>query len=393
MDWLCLEAEVRRDFWDKAVRGYTGVALAPLLGISSATLSNYEAGRHSPTPYHFSRITQILYFKPEFFRCELVRTSSSQVSFARSRSSRNQILWRRAEHRRVWVRDVVRYLAGYLRLPECDVPAPEADCDWRQASFDAIESLALMARSEWNLSNGPISNVTLLCEQHGVIVGMFPLGSESLDAFSVWDQTDGRPYLMLGEDGQSAFRTRFNVCHELGHLVMHRYVTAADLNDRRSFNLIEQQANRFSMAFLIPAENFRNEIHLPTLDAHRVLKPRWKASVKLMIQRTEDLGLADDDYVRRLHINYNRRDWNDQEPYDDEVAVETPIMLRRAFEALIARKVVDSNQIQSALPFNRDELEQLVRLPAGYLDIFQEENDVWGFLGDLTSDFPGPEDG
>ena len=217
---------------------------------------------------------------------------------------------------------------------------------------------------------------------------MFRFGSDSLDAFSMWDRVDGRPYMALGADGQSAFRTRFNVCHELAHLVMHRNVTSKDLSDRQTFNLVEQQAHRFAAAFLVPAESFVKDLNVPTLDALRVLKTRWKASVKMLIHRTHSLGLVDDDYARRLYINYNRRGWNDREPYDDDVAVETPIMVRHAFQALVDREMVVRSQVQADLPFNQDELEELASLPVGYFDELSEDGDMWGFLDGLTTDFP-----
>ena len=366
----------------------TSVALASRLNLSPATLTHYERGRHTPTPYHFAQIAEALNFRPEFFLRELELNTPEQVSFARSRSAATRGMFRRAEHRRVWMREIVEYLAQFLPLPDPDIPCPSSGFDWRSADDYDIEALAADVRARWNLTSGPISNVTLLSEKHGVIAVMFRFGSDSLDAFSTWDSVDGRPYMALGADGQSAFRTRFNVCHELGHLVMHRQVTSKDLSDRQTFNLIEQQAHRFAAAFLVPAESFVKDLNIPTLDALRVLKTRWKASVKMLIHRTHSLGLVDDDYARRLYINYNRRGWNDREPYDDDVAVETPIMVRHAFKALVDREMVVRSQVQADLPFNRDELEELASLPKGYFNESLEDEDMWGFLDSLTTDFP-----
>ena len=369
----------------------TSVALAGRIGISPGTLTHYERGRHTPTPYHFAQIAEVLNFRPEFFLHELELNAPNQVSFARSRAAATRGMFRRAEHRRVWMREIVGYLAQFLPLPEPDIPSPNSGFDWRSASAADLEALAADVRAQWKLTNGPISNVTLLSEKHGVIAVMFRFGSDSLDAFSTWDRVDGRPYMALGADGQSAFRTRFNVCHELGHLVMHRQVTTEDLSDRQTFNLIEQQAHRFAAAFLVPAESFVKDLNVPTLDAIRVLKTRWKASVKMLIHRTHSLGLVDDDYARRLYINYNRRGWNDREPYDDGVTVEAPIMVRQAFQALVDRNIVARSQVPADLPFNQIELEELANLPEGYFNELPEGGDVWGFLDRLTVDFPGQQ--
>ena len=372
----------------RAIREMTSVSLASRIGISPATLTHYGRGRHTPTPYHFAQIAKALDFKPEFFLRPLEQSVPEQVSFARSRSTATRTMYRRAEYRRVWMRDIVGYLAQFLPLPEPDIPTPDLDFDWRSVSTDNIETLASEVRAHWNLTSGPISNVTLLSEKHGVIAVRFPFGSDALDAFSTWDRVDGRPYMALGADGQSAVRTRFNVCHELAHLVMHRSVTAREMSERSNFNLIEQQAHRFAAAFLVPASSFVNDLKTPTLDALLVLKPRWKASVKMLIHRTHDLGLIDEDYARRLYINYNRRGWNLSEPYDEDLAVESPVMVRHAFQALVDREIVVRAQVPADLPFNQDELEQLAGLPPGYFDDLPEDSDVWGFLDSLTADFP-----
>ena len=372
----------------RAIREMTSVALASRIGISPATLTHYERGRHTPTPHHFAQIAEALDCKPEFFLRPLEQTATDQVSFARSRSAATRTMYRRAEYRRVWMRDIVGYLAQFLELPEPNIPVPDHDFDWRSISPDNIENLANEVRAHWKLTSGPISNVTLLSEKHGVIAVRFPFGSAALDAFSTWDRVDGRPYMALGADGQSAARTRFNVCHELAHLVMHRNVTPNDLSERSNFNLIEQQAHRFAAAFLVPASSFIKDLKTPTLDALRVLKPRWKASVKMLIYRTHHLGLIDEDYARRLYINYNRRGWNLSEPYDEDLAVESPVMVRHAFQALVNREITIRAQILTDLPFNQDELEQLAGLPPGYFDDSPEDSDVWSFLDSLTTDFP-----
>ena len=99
----------------------TSVALASRLGISPATLTHYERGRHTPTPYHFSQIAEALNFRPEFFLRGLEPRASDQVSFARSRSAATRGMFRRAEHRRVWMREIVGYLSQFLPLPEPDI--------------------------------------------------------------------------------------------------------------------------------------------------------------------------------------------------------------------------------------------------------------------------------
>ena len=107
-----------------------------------------------------------------------------------------------------------------------------------------------------------------------------------------------------------------------------------------------------------------------------------------------NLGRIDDDYARRLYINYNRRGWTVSEPYDENLAVESPVMVRHAYQALVDREIVVRAQVPADLLFNQDELEQLDGLPLEYFDDLPQDGDVWGFLDSLTTDFPSrPSDG
>ena len=173
---------------------------------------------------------------------------------------------------------------------------------------------------------------------------------------------------MLGDDGQSAYRTRFNVCHELGHLILHKDVLPAEFNDRRYFQVAESQADRFAAALLTPAEAFSPNVATPSLESFRTLKARWRVSIKMMIHRARELNIINQKEARRYYINYNRRGWNRQEPLDSDTEVETPRLVRQAVEVIVEHSLLEPSQIESALPFNRVDIEQLASLPIGYLD-------------------------
>ena len=253
-------------------------------------------------------------------------------------------------------------------LPTPNVPTELGDVEWLGIGEAEIETIARNTRRYWKLGDGPISNMTLLLENQGVIVTLMSMNANNLDAFSIWDSVDNRPYIVLGSDTQSAFRTRFNVCHELAHLILHQRVSPLEFNDQRYFKLIEAQADRFAGAFLAPAETFSPAIAVPTLEVFRTLKPKWRISIKMMIHRAQELNLIDQEEARRLYINYNRRGWNRQEPLDNEEALEEPRLVKRVFEAVIDNEVIQRAQITAALPFNPEDIEQLAALPYGYLD-------------------------
>lgn len=353
----------------REARQLTATALAELIGVTTSAISSYEKDHNSPSADVLEKISTQLRLKTEFFLRPMEDESitASETIFERSKSTATKATRLRARHRRIWLRESLQYLTGFVKLPEPDVPDLGEGRNWMVASGEKIELAALTTRQHWRLGEGPISNVTLLTENNGVIVTSFAMNAANLDAFSTWDPVDGRPYIVLGNDGQSAFRTRFNVCHELAHLVLHRNVTPTEFEDKNLFKIIETQADKFAAAFLTPASTFSQELRRPSLDGLRALKPRWKTSIKQMIHRAQDLDIISREEARNLYINYNRRRWNIQEPLDDAQDIEEPVFVRRVFEAVIENGVIERSQLAAALPFNTDEIEELAGLPYGYL--------------------------
>jgi Zn-dependent peptidase ImmA (M78 family) len=65
-----------------------------------------------------------------------------------------------------------------------------------------------------------------------------------------------------GADQGSNSRKLFNLAHEVGHLVLHN---AIEVNSR-DLDRMENQANRFAEAFLLPRRMFAREIANTTID-------------------------------------------------------------------------------------------------------------------------------
>ena len=355
---------------DREARQLTGLVLAEMTGVTAASISAYENGHASPSPEVLDRISSSLNFKTAFFFREEdpLAAVARQTVFERSKSSTTKATRRRAGIQRKWLRENLQYLSQFIKLPSPMVPDTQRDFDWLACSPEDIESVAKTIRRAWNLGDGPISNATQLVENNGIITTLIAMNGSGLDAFSVWDAIDGRPYIALNSNVQSAFRTRFSVCHELGHLVIHRGLSPNEFENRNYFKLVETQADRFASAFLTPAETFSPEIAIPSLDTFRRLKSRWRVSIKMMIHRAEDLNIINREEARRLYINYNRRGWHKQEPLDDSYSIEEPKLARRAFELVIDNSLIDRSQIGADSPFNVEDIERLANLPIGYLD-------------------------
>src|SRR5439155_14410703 len=161
-----------------------------------------------------------------------------------------------------------------------------------------------------------------------IIVAHSELGCEALDSFSEW--AGDTPYIFLGAEKTCAVRARFNLGHELGHLILHRRVDEKHVryipSDHRK---MEEQAHRFAGAFLLPAKSFGRDVYAVTLEALRSLKPKWKVAIGALLKRAEHLGFISERQLQRTWIAYSRRGWRSREPLDDEIE-EAPPAARRS---------------------------------------------------------------
>jgi Zn-dependent peptidase ImmA (M78 family) len=312
------------------------------------------------------RIEDILNLPPKFF-LRPVLDNGNGIIFYRSRASATKTQCARAQRRHDWWKEIVEYLRGFVRFPVPNLPAFELPDDPNAISNDAIESLAQKTREFWRLGDAPIDNCCWLLENQGAIVTYGQLGSETLDSFSEWDTASGTPFVFLGSEKDSAVRSRLNTAHELGHLVLHRQISAHHHDNPADHKRMEQQANDFASAFLLPARAFAMEMHAPTLDSFRRLKRKWKISIGAMIIRSEKLGFTSDLEVRRMWIALARKGWRTHEPLDDELEMEEPKLCFNAMDLLLREGVLTKAAILGQGFASQADIETLMCLPQGYL--------------------------
>ncbi len=357
----------------REARQVSGVALAAMLGVTRASISNYEKGWQSPSPEILTRLSQVLNLKPSFFTTPMPSEQGGSALFWRSLAAATASARRSGEVRLEWLLEIVGYLRRFVSLPTVNFPPSLVSSELTELPGEDIERIAEDARRYWGLGDGPISDVTLLAENNGAVIARCDLGSDALDAFSRWYWSSGVPFVFLGTGRSASARDRFNLAHELGHLLLHRYLPQKGIGRLERHKEVEAQAHRFAGAFLLPAGRFQDELFSLSLDAFLVLKADWNVSVGAMIQRVADLGIATDDQVRRLWINYNRRGWRRKEPLDDETPPEDPRVLRRAVEMLVNAGVRTRAQIAGSFSISTNDFEELVGLPHGYLEGQQPE--------------------
>lgn len=348
----------------REARSMSGAALGELAGVSRAAISQYERGEQTPSPMVLQRIADAMNLPQQHFLATIHRVDAPV--FYRSFASALKRSRLRAERRLEWLQEIVDHLGSSIEFPVLNVPDLSSP-DVLQLTGDEIDDIATKVRRHWGLGDGPISNMVRLAENNGVVTARQFLDSDRLDAFSYWPDHEKHPLVVLSTDKECAVRSRFDLAHELGHLVLHRHIRSKQLTSKVDFKQIELQANRFAGAFLLPAKSFLGELYSLTLDAFLAQKKRWSTSVALMVRRCEDLGVLNEDLAHRLWINLGRRGWRRREPLDDELEIEQPLFLTRCFELLISTGPTARDALLSELPWSAPEIEELVGLPQGLL--------------------------
>lgn len=350
----------------REARGLTATSLSALVGVSRQAISQYENGSVTPGPDVMESMSSVLNLPIAYFLRPAPVSETAPVYY-RSISTATSSSRTRGLRRYDWLFEIVDHLRQFVELPTVNLPDVGVPEDPLAIGDDLIEQAATDVRRFWGLGDGPISNVVWLLENQGVIIARDAFGTENIDAFSVLSARDSTPYILLGADKGSAARSRLDVAHELGHIILHRHLSPSLIRHRSHHALLERQAFRFAGAFLLPAESFASNLYVVNLDALRTLKPTWIVSIGAMIKRADDLSLLSPDQVRRLWISYARRGWRKREPLDDEIPVEMPRLLKRAFQMVFDEGIESpADVLGAAVPLAPTDIAELTGLSPYY---------------------------
>jgi len=104
---------------------------------------------------------------------------------------------------------------------------------------------------------------------------------------------------------------------------------------------VEAQAHRFAAAFLMPADQIRDELPSKADWVHLIaLKQRWQVSINALLRRANDLDIMSNSTYTQAMRTISTRGWRTDEP-GDLGAPEAPRFLTRAVK--VAR--VDSTTL------------------------------------------------
>ncbi len=242
-------------------------------------------------------------------------------------------------------------------------------------SFDDAENAAGALRSEWELGDEPIPSLTQMAEANGVIVIEWDRPTARFDGLSGWCG-DNIPVIVTKAD-VDLDRKRFNLAHELGHLIMN---VPDDMPDEQ----VERLANRFAGALLVPQDAARRELGQRRTSVSfaefGVLKRRYGLSMQGWMYRARDLAIVTPALAHLFWLEVSRRGWRKSEPYPiscDEELTQLDEMILQASKT----ELVSDDRVLQALP-HYEFAEPVVETDeypttTEFLDMSEEEQDYW----------------
>lgn len=273
----------------REARGLKKRELASLVSLSDKVVGEHEAGKRTISEKSARIYSEALQFPLSFFQGDDIEKLSSEMVNFRALSKMSV---RNREKVLSGASIVVDLFDSWIRRA-FTVPNPDIPDFFENASVGSEEELSFDLRLRWGLAEAPIKNMIHLMEYHGIRVYTLPDSSRESDAFSFW--LDGVPYIFF-DNNKTAERARFDIAHELGHLVMHKHLPTNHCRD------LESEANRFASFFLMPKSAFWvTAKDCCTMSMIIQRKKYWNVSAMAFIYRLKSQGIISDWTARQFN--------------------------------------------------------------------------------------------
>lgn len=296
-------------------RGLSQADVAQAAGLDQGHYSRLERGflNGTPTDPTISAISGALRFPISFFKQtdEMAGLPLSVHDVAwRKRASVSATDLKRL-HAELNLRIMnLRRLLDPIEIA-AELPLPRLDAD----EVGGAAEVARLIRRAWMVSDGPIRNLTTLCERAGILVVACEFG-ERVDGLTM-RLRDVPPVIFLNSRAP-ADRMRHSLAHELGHLIMHSIPS----------DEMEEEADTFAGELLAPLNQLRSDLIGGRMTLERLvqLKRYWRVSVASLLFRSGRHGLISKNQSDYLWRQLSARGWRKTEPAETQFDRE-PIRL------------------------------------------------------------------
>lgn len=325
----------------RARRQITMKALAEMVDLTSRSISSYESDRVKDVPEEtLGLIAAKLKYPVEFFYGDDIEPiDKDTVSFralSKMRAAQRDAAIAAGELALLFN----DWIEQNYQLPRNEIPDLGGDV--------TPEEAAVALRAKWGLGEQSIKSVVHLLESKGVRVFSLMENNNEVDAYSFWK--DETPFVFLNTQ-KSGERSRFDACHELGHLILHKHALPKGKD-------AEYEANKFASAFLMPEGAVKaNEQVFPVISNLIRLKKLWDVSVAALVRRLYDLSIITDWQYHQLSKELAKLGYYKKEP--EGISNEKSVLLSKIMQSL-KDEGVSVSSIGATLNIPVDELTQLL---------------------------------
>lgn len=255
-------------------RGLSQGELSDMLEIKQGTLSKIENEFLSVDVELIEKLSVLLNYPKSFFyqdkKVHLVlghyrkKTSTSIKNVKMQQSKMTIVEW------------IIEKLIESVDMPTPNIPK------WNCEFDGSPDVCANYIRDYWRVPKGRLDNLSKLIEDNGILI--IPMDLGELDGLSIYSYS-GVPIIFVNKF-QSGDRHRFNLAHELGHLIMH---FGQKIDESRD---IESEAHLFASELLIPSREIKPHLIKINIEKLAQLKTYWKVSMQAIIVKAyKQLGI------------------------------------------------------------------------------------------------------
>ena len=318
----------------RKMAGMSQQALGESAGVTRMAISKYERDQITPDSAVLIKLAQALNVKVEYL-LRPIEVVLAKPAFRKRVTLRVKEQEAILERTRDWIERYLDIEGLFGEQPEFLRP----EIDLHINTLNDIERVALDLRRAWDLGLDPIDNLMETLEARDIKVHLIE-GVDHFDALTIWINQH-LPVIVVKGDIPGD-RQRFNLAHELGHILLD---LGDDVDD-------EKAANRFAGAFLAPQPVVYEELgeHRQSLSVQELhlLKHKYGLSMQAWIYRAKDLNIISESKSRQLNIRFRQQGWHRDEP-GDAYPPESPKRMQQLVLRAMAEGVISATRAEELL--------------------------------------------
>jgi len=310
--------------------------LALKIGVKQGTISKIENGFLKPDSQTIERIAQALNYPKSFF---FQKQKPIPITvFYRKKQTTPQKELKNQQAKMIISEWHLHKLTQSVEITKNNTPS--WDCDYNGNP----QYCANYVRELWKVPKGKIENLTNLIENNGIVI--IPLDLGTMDGMSVFSE-QGIPIIFINKL-TTTDRYRFNLAHELGHLIMH---FSQKINIDRD---VEKEANMFASEFLMPNNEIKPYLTKLTIQKLAELKAYWKVSMQsILVKAYKQTHIITKNQYQYLFKQISSLGYRKKEPIF--LTPEEPTLLREIINVHINELEYSTTELSELLHLNENE--------------------------------------